>query len=68
MLYNLKPNTTSRWKNIKVCKERCDNFAYADKILILFTIFILLLWLIIFKIILIQHLQSSSYFFSVFYY
>lgn len=43
MLYNLKPNTTSWWKDIKVCKERCDNFAYADKILILFTIFILLL-------------------------
>lgn len=43
MLYNLKPNTTSWWKNIKVCKERCDNFAYAEIILIIFTIFILLL-------------------------
>ncbi|CAD8151828.1 unnamed protein product [Paramecium pentaurelia] len=43
MLYNLKPNTTSWWKNIKICKERCDNFEFTQIVVICFTLFILLL-------------------------
>lgn len=31
MLYNLKPNTTSYWRNLQVCEEFCEGFNWSGR-------------------------------------
>lgn len=40
MLYNLHAGTSSWWKGIKLCKERCENFNWSMLIIINLIIFL----------------------------